>query len=253
MAQSEEKMMTVTIPNKFSARCCRICCIFVFAQIGCFGIWAQESGNPSSKIASDINKDFLDPEMDVQKWIDRFELESREIFASRREIIKACQTKPGARVADVGAGTGFFTRLFAESVGPSGWVYAIEISPKFVQHIRQQMDAAQIEFVSPILASQKSVNLPPNSIDLAFICDTYHHFEFADQTLASIRRALVDGGTLIVIDFERIPGTSRQWVIDHVRGDKGEFRKEIEAAGFTFEEETSVPGFSENYFIRFRK
>ena len=73
------------------------------------------------------------------------------------------------------------------------------------------------------------------------------------ETLQSIHSALVDGGTLVVIDFERIPGKSRQWVIDHVRGDKTRFREEIEAGGFEFLEEVKIPEFNENYLLKFRK
>ncbi|MFN5710183.1 MAG: methyltransferase [Planctomycetota bacterium] len=219
----------------------------------------RDAQRPNSKspnsipLPADINKDFLDPNLDVQRWIDRFELESREIFAARQSILKATGVKPGQRIADIGAGTGLFTKLFAEATGPSGWVYAVDISPNFIEHIRTQLDKSDIRFASPVLSSQKSVTLPPDSVDVAFICDTYHHFEFVPETLQSIHSALVDGGTLVVIDFERIPGKSRQWVIDHVRGDKTRFREEIEAGGFEFLEEVKIPEFNENYLLKFRK
>jgi predicted methyltransferase len=61
------------------------------------------------------------------------------------------------------------------------------------------------------------------------------------------------GGTLVVVDFERIPGTSRQWVLDHVRADKQTVRAEIESAGFRFVDEPRVAGLSENYLMRFEK
>ncbi len=215
--------------------------------------WRDLQSQEAMPIPADINKDFLDPNMDVQRWIDRFELESREIFAGRQSILKATGVKPGQRIADIGAGTGLFTKLFAEATGPQGWVYAIDISPNFIEHIRTQLDKSDIYFASPILSSQRSITLPPDSIDLAFICDTYHHFEFVPETLASIHSALRRDGTLVVIDFERVPGKSRQWVIEHVRGDKNQFRKEIEAAGFDFVEEVQVPEFAENNLLKFKK
>lgn len=215
--------------------------------------WREANPPRSQPLPPDINKDFLDPNMDVQRWIERFELESREIFAGRDSILKATGVKPGQRIADIGAGTGLFTKLFAEATGPTGWVYAVDISPNFIQHIRGQLDKSEILFVSPILSSQKSITLPPDSVDLAFICDTYHHFEFVPETMQSIHAALRTGGTLVVIDFERLPGKSRQWVIDHVRGDKSQFREEIEAAGFEFVEEVKIPEFVENYFLKFKK
>jgi ubiquinone/menaquinone biosynthesis C-methylase UbiE/protein tyrosine phosphatase (PTP) superfamily phosphohydrolase (DUF442 family) len=215
--------------------------------------WRDANRQEAIPVPADINKDFLDPKMDVQRWIERFELESREIFAGRQSILKATGVKPGQRIADIGAGTGLFTKLFAEATGPSGWVYAVDISPNFIEHIRTQLDKSGIGFASPVLSSQKSITLPPNSLDLAFVCDTYHHFEFVPETLQSIHSALVDGGTLVVIDFERIPGKSRQWVIDHVRADKARFREEIEAGGFEFVEEVQVPEFAENYLLKFKK
>ncbi|MFM7564346.1 MAG: methyltransferase domain-containing protein [Planctomycetota bacterium] len=215
--------------------------------------WREANPPRSQPLPPDINKDFLDPNMDVQRWIERFELESREIFAGRQAILKATGVKPGQRIADIGAGTGLFTKLFAEATGPTGWVYAVDISPNFIQHIRGQLDKSEILFVSPILSSQKSITLPPDSVDLAFICDTYHHFEFVPETMQSIHAALRTGGTLVVIDFERLPGKSRQWVLDHVRGDKSQFREEIEAAGFEFVEEVEIPEFAENYLQKFKK
>lgn len=216
---------------------------------------ARQDSTPANQqpLPADINKDFLDPNLDPQRWIDRFELESREIFAARDEIVRACQIAPETRIADIGAGTGLFTRLFAAETGPRGWVYAVEISPAFVRHIRAQLDHEQIQHVTPILSSQRHINLPPDSIEIAFVCDTYHHFEQVAEILASIHAALKPAGQLVVIDFERIPGQSRQWVLDHVRADKNAFRKEIENAGFEFVEEVKISKFAENYFLRFQK
>jgi ubiquinone/menaquinone biosynthesis C-methylase UbiE len=95
--------------------------------------------------------------------------------------------------------------------------------------------------------------LPPNSVDLVFVCDTYHHFEYPAKTLASIRRALRPGGNLIVIDFDRIEGKSRDWLLGHVRADKATFQHEIETAGFELIEEVEVREFEENYFLKFAK
>lgn len=71
--------------------------------------------------------------------------------------------------------------------------------------------------------------------------------------MASIVRALRPGGRLIVIDFERIPGVTREWVLNHVRAGKDVFKKEILEAGLRFEEEVEIPGLEENYFLRFSK
>ena len=97
------------------------------------------------------------------------------------------------------------------------------------------------------------MNLPPKSADVIFVCDTYHHFEYPKSTLASMHRALKDDGHLIVVDFERIEGKSRDWTMGHVRAGREVFRAEIQVAGFTLAEEKKIDGFQENYFLKFRK
>ena len=201
----------------------------------------------------DLNKEFVDPELDVDKWIERFEGESREVFVGRHDVLRATGVRPGDRVADVGAGTGLYTRLFAEAVGEKGWVHAIDIGPGFLQHINSTSAEAGLANVTAVLGRVDSVTLPPDAVDLVFICDTYHHFEAVEPTMASIHQALVRGGRLVVIDFDRIPEQSREWILDHVRAGKDESRREIEAAGFSFVEEIEIPGFEENYLLVFKK
>ena len=200
-----------------------------------------------------INDKFLNADLDIDEWLGRFEVESREVFAARQEIVKATGIRAGSRVADIGAGTGFFTRLFSEVAGADGWVFAVDISPRFIEHINQQAQDDQLSNITAVLCPPKSISLPPESIDIAFVCDTYHHFEYPQSTLESIHLALHHGGTLIVVDFERIPGTSREFVLNHVRAGKEVFRGEIESAGFEFVEEVRIEAFKENYFLRFKK
>ncbi len=123
----------------------------------------------------------------------------------------------------------------------------------FLEHINRTSAAVGLANVTAVLGRIDSVTLPPGSSDVAFLCDTYHHLEAVEPTLASIHQALRPGGRLVVVDFERIPGESRQWILDHTRAGKDEFRREIEAAGFSFVEEIEIPGFEENYFLKFKK
>ena len=218
---------------------------FVLGQRG--GTGEEKSVRPG------INEKFLDKNLKVSEWLERFEVESREVFQAREEILTACNIQPGMSVADVGAGTGFYTRLFSKKVGSGGWVYAVEINPRFLEHILARAKIDKQDNISAVLCPQDSVSLPPNSLDRVFICDTYHHFEFPMSTLASILRALKPGGEMIVIDFERIEGKSREWILGHVRAGKEVFRKEIEDAGFRFLEEVRLAPLKENYVLRFRK
>lgn len=207
----------------------------------------------SSVVPEGINDRFKDPELDVREWLDRFEVESREVYLARNRVLQVCEITPGESIADIGAGTGFYSRLFARATGRAGWVYSVDIAPRFLEHIAEQAVAEGIDHMTPVLATDRSTRLPPDSVDMAFICDTYHHFEYPPETLASLYAALKPGGRLIVIDFERIPGESRDWILGHVRAGKATFREEIEAAGFTFVDEVDIGAFEENYLLRFQK
>src|SRR5262249_26808072 len=154
--------------------------------------------------------------------------------------------------ADVGAGTGLFTRLFAKEVGPDGKVYAVDIAPKFLEHIRATCQKAGITNVTTVLGTDSSVELPERSVDRVFICDTYHHFEFPYRTMASIHKALKPGGQVVLVDFKRIPGKSRVWVLIHVRAGQDVVTQEVVQSGFKLVgEEKDI--LDENYLIRFEK
>lgn len=212
-----------------------------------------EDKSSAIRLPEGINDKFKDPALNVDEWLARFEVESREVYAARKDVIDACQIKSGESIADIGAGTGFYSRLFAKTTGWGGWVYSVDISPQFLQHIVRRATAEGIENVTPVLGSDVSVRLPIESVDLVFICDTYHHFEKPTQTLASLYRAMKPGGRLVLIDFERIPGKSRKFIMGHVRAGKSVFKNEVMAAGFEFQDEVEIDGFEENYLLRFVK
>jgi len=197
-----------------------------------------------------INDPFKNP--DIEKFAKTFETESREVYALREKIVAACKLKPGMVVADVGAGTGLFTRLFAPAVGPKGRVIAVDISEKFLDHINRSCKDAKITNVETVKCTDTSAELPENSVDLVFVCDTYHHFEYPLRTMASIRKALKPDGRVVVIDFNRIPGKSSDWVLGHVRAGREAVVQEIEEAGFkkVWEEKDLL---KENYLVVFEK
>jgi 3-mercaptopyruvate sulfurtransferase SseA/ubiquinone/menaquinone biosynthesis C-methylase UbiE len=225
--------------------CWRVRALVVLAILSFIRLAAAQD----KSVRPGINKPFENP--DVPEYIGKFETESREIFAQRKEIVAACQLKPGMRVADVGAGTGLFTRLFAKEVGPRGQVYAVDIAPKFIKHIEKTCKDADIQNVAGVVCAADSVKLPPRSVDRVFICDTYHHFEFPLRTMASIHQALRPGGRVVLIDFHRIEGTSREWVLSHVRAGQEVVVKEVESSGFKKVAEKKL--LTENYFLVFEK
>lgn len=198
-----------------------------------------------------INARFYDA--DAAEWSTRFEGESREIYAKRNALIAASGVKPGMTVADVGAGSGFMAMLFAKAVGPAGSVIASEISKPFTLAIALRAKNEGIGNLSTVIGTQTDTGLPAERVDIVFTSDVYHHFEQVAPTLASIRRALKPGGRFIVVDFERIPGVSRQSTLDHVRAGKETVIEEVLAAGFKLREEVKTLGLRDNYYLIFER
>ena len=221
------------------------------------GVWAQTPAPerprslPGTDDPSEINRPFERP--DAAEWTRKFESESREVYTRREAIVKALGLKPGQSIADIGAGTGLFTRMFADRVGPEGTVYAVDVSPVFLKHIADKARKQGQSQIHPVRGTQDSTNLSPGSIDAAFLCDTYHHFERPERVLATIHKALRPGGRLFVIDFDRRERLSSNFVLKHIRADKAQFLAEIAASGFERVATPRPPNLSENFFAEFRK
>ena len=222
---------------------------FAVALAGIFVLSPAFTPGQDKSVRPGINKNFENP--DVDTYLQKFEGESREIAVHAKQIVSACGLKPGQDIADVGSGTGLFARQFAAAVGPKGKVYAVDIAPAFLKYIAKTCAEQKIKNVETILCDQFSTKLPKHSVDVVFICDTYHHFEFPQRTLQSIHDAMRPGGRLILIDFERIEGKTKQWTLDHVRAGKEVFVREVTTAGFRVVGEESF--LKENYFVRFEK
>ena len=205
--------------------------------------FAEQNVNPG------INDHYQNP--DVGQWRGVFERDGREVWDRRDDIIRVLDLQPGMVIADIGAGTGFFTMLMAREVGPMGKAYAVDIAPEFVKAIELRAKGQGIGNIVGIVNDQKSTHLPPQSVDLVFISDTYHHFEYPMTTLESIHQALRPGGELVVIDFKRIPGFSGAWVMSHVRAGEEQVTTEIESAGFELVQRLDF--MQTQYFLRFRK
>jgi ubiquinone/menaquinone biosynthesis C-methylase UbiE len=204
---------------------------------------AEQNVNPG------INRNYENP--NVVQWRGVFERDGREVWDRRDDIIRHLRLRPGLKVADIGSGTGFFTALMAAEVADTGRIYAVDIAPNFVEASVQRARDRGMNNVVGVVNDQHSVRLSPASVDLAFISDTYHHFEYPRSTLLSIHEALRPGGELVVIDFKRIPGVSNPWVLRHVRAGEAEVVAEIQAAGFELIERLDF--MQTQYFLRFRK
>lgn len=206
-------------------------------------LFAEQNVNPG------INRHYQDP--NVTQWRGVFERDGREVWDRREDIIRHLRLRPGLVVADIGSGTGFFTALMAGELLPGGRIYAVDIAPNFVEATVQRARDLGMYNVAGVVNDQHSVRLPENVVDLVFISDTYHHFEYPQSTLRSIHAALRPGGEMVVIDFKRIPGVSGRWVLGHVRAGESEVTAEIEAAGFELVERLDF--MQTQYYLRFRK
>lgn len=187
-------------------------------------------------------------ETDPRTWSARFEREGREVRDRQPEVLAALQLSPGLTVADVGSGTGLYTLPFAAAVGAKGRVFAVDVQPYFLDHVRQRATKAGHEHIVPILADAESAQLPAGELDLIFMCDAYHHVEQPTPYLASLRAAMKPDGRLVIVDYRR--GDKGTWRYGHIRATPAEFRAEIEAAGFTLDRELDL--LEENFFFVFR-
>jgi ubiquinone/menaquinone biosynthesis C-methylase UbiE len=198
--------------------------------------------------ARELNKSF---DADPAQWAARFEHEGRAIYDKRFQILDEMGLKPGMDVADIGAGTGLFSRLIAGRVGPSGTVYAVDIAPHMVDYIAKTAREEHIANLKAVLGDPHSPKLPPDSVDVVCIIDSYHHFEYPADMLAAIGKALRPDGTLVLIDFKRIEGVSRDFILKMVRAGEGTFTDEFLNAGFELIERRDDM-FPENYLLKFR-
>ena len=200
-----------------------------------------------------INAAFRKDDLNIDTWTQRFEGESREVYRAREAIVSVLGLKRGEVVADVGAGSGLFLAYLSKAVGEEGEVIAVDIAPVFVEHIRARAKAAGLENVRSQLGEQSDVKLKEASVDLIFTCDTYHHFEDPDAILKTIRKALKPGGRFAVIDYHRIAGKTRPFLMEHVRAGKEVFAAEIESAGFSPLPSPETPFLEENYLMLFER
>lgn len=205
---------------------------------------AQQTITPTAR---ELNKAF---DADASQWTARFEHEGRAIYDKRYEILDAMHLKPGMNVADIGAGSGLFARLMAQRLAPGGTVYAVDIAKNMVDYITKTAEQEKIPNLKAVLGDPRSPKLPPHSLDLVCIIDSYHHFEFPQDMLREIRNSLRPDGTLVLIDFKRIEGVSKDFILKMVRAGEGTFTDEFQNAGFDLVERRDDM-FDDNYLLRF--
>ena len=140
---------------------------------------------------------------DSKAYIALLEDPARDAYQKPHEVVMALGLKEGERIADIGAGSGYFALRFARHVGAKGQVLAVDINPDMVVHLTQRIRDAGIENVRTILAQPDDPLLADSSVDRIFICETWHHIANHRQYLARLKKALKPGGQVIIIDFQK--------------------------------------------------
>lgn len=200
----------------------------------------------------EMNKKFLSEDLDVKHWKKGFENSKRDVFLNRKKIVASSGIKRGEVVADVGAGTGAFIPYLRDAVGKNGEVFAVEISPKFIEYLENKAKKENLKNMKVVKGSFSSTNLKNASVDKLFLIDVYHHLDQPQTMLKDFKRVLKKDGELIIVDFDKVSGKSRKWIINHMRLDRAGYVKEVSDSGFKLIAEPDV-GLTENFMMIFKK
>ena len=145
-----------------------------------------------------------------KQYIAMLERDEREAFQQPGRVMETLGFRPGARVADVGAGSGYFTVRIARAVGPDGVVVATDIRREMLEYLEQRLAQEGIENVRTVLAEKDDPGLSPASFDTILMVDVWHYIR--DPAFAGkLREALAPGGRVVVIDYRPRPWAERPW------------------------------------------
>ncbi len=131
-------------------------------------------------------------------WLERPEREEEE----RPDLaLAALKLKPGDVVADIGAGTGYFSWRMAQKVGEKGVVYGVEIQQEMIDLMTQKMAERKVSNVKPHLGTITDPKLPAGAVDLVIMVDVYHEFDHPHEMVTNICRALKPGGRVVFVEY----------------------------------------------------
>ena len=168
-------------------------------------------------------------------WLERAEREQEE---APSKAIDALDLKPGMVVADVGAGSGYYTSRISKRLGPSGRVYATDIQPGMIELLNRRVAGEGLTNVTTILGTMEDPKLPPRSIDLAIMVDVYHELQQPQLFLQRLKETFKPGGRLVLLEFRKedpnVP------ILEVHKMSVAEVKAELEAEGFALERVINV-------------
>lgn len=139
---------------------------------------------------------------DIKQYLEHLDSAERDQYQKPAQVIEALGLKPGMAVADLGSGSGYFTRRFIEAVTDRGMVYAVDIEPEMLAYAKESIVHMHVPYsVEFILARPDSPKLPYESVDLIFVCNTIHHLEERSTYFRNVRTSLKPNGRIAIIDF----------------------------------------------------
>ena len=160
-------------------------------------------------------------------WLERRERETEE---KPQLVIDALEIKPGQTIADLGAGSGYYSFRIAPLVGPTGKVLAIDIEPTMLDVIAQRASREHVANIATVRSSARDPNLAPHSVDLLFMVDVYHELEYPYEVMSRVREALKPGGRVALVEY-RAEDPAVQIKPVH-KMSEAQVRREMQAAGF---------------------
>jgi ubiquinone/menaquinone biosynthesis C-methylase UbiE len=185
---------------------------------------------------------------DSKAYIAMLDDPKRDAHQKPDEIVAALKLNKGEVIADIGAGSGYFTFRLANQVGGAGRVYAVDVSPDMIVHLNRRIRELNQKNVVTILCLPDDPLLGDASISRFFICDTWHHIENHDHYLALLKKMLKSGGQVVMIDYKKTRTPVGPPL--EMRIGRDELVKEMERNGFRLEaEHTFLPY---QYFLLFR-
>jgi predicted methyltransferase len=175
----------------------RVAIVF-WAAWGLGGLAAVDAGEP---FRATTQQRF----QDAERWSRVFDDPARDSWQKPQFVVQALGLEPGMRVADVGSGTGYFCAHLARAVGPEGAVFAVEIEPELVAHLRERAEREGTANVIPVLASRDRPRLPVRGVDRVLLVDTYHHIDGRLEYFRDLARVLAPGGRIAIVDWKKEP------------------------------------------------